>query len=433
MKAISFLGTNNYTETTYVYVNGAQEITCTTPYFAEALATFFPELDQIYVLVTPAVQVHSNLAALKSRLGERCQVVPIPSGHSEPELWKIFDALIAVVEEGDHVIFDITNSFRSLPFLTFLAAAYLRTAQQVKVEKITYGAFEARDLDANRTPVFDLTPFITLLDWLTATNQFIYTGDGRYLARLITAADTFEHPRRRLTPEEREAELVSKRIRGAAHAIEETSLALLTSLIPHAEQASYKLVERLQDAAEALAAQAPPYRMLAERIRATYAPFSAAAPMQDDLLADLKLQRAMVRWYLDKGHLPQAFTLMREWVVSAVGYRLGIRDQRILAHGDERYKIEEALGWAKQGLIEPQLLEVPPSEWAERLGALPGFKDLATFWNRLVDLRNLINHGAMRAAWEQTPVKTVVDNSETLYTQFEALVPVLLEDPTCLS
>lgn len=413
MKAISFLGTTKYTATTYCYDGSEKE----TPFIAEALAHFFPDVEQILVLLTPTVQAHPNWGQVQARLGSLVKPVPIPEGHSEAELWDIFNALTAAVDEGETVIFDITHSLRSLPFLTFLAAAYLRAARQVKVHKIIYGAFEAKDAE-NHTPVFELTPFVGLLDWITATNQFVYTGEGRYLARLLRDNDLFQHPQRRLTLEEREAEAASKRIRGAAQAIEETTAALLTSLIPHAEQASWNLIARLAQATEDLNTIAPPYRLLAERVRATYAPFAQPDPMAQDPVVDLRLQLAMARWYLDKGHIPQAGTLMREWLVSAVAYRLGITGEALMDAKGVRGEVEKALGWAvqkQQGRVEE------PSEWGVKLLSVMEFEHLIATWNELADWRNLINHGAMRKNWAETPVKTVLEKGEKFYMALQDL------------
>jgi len=158
MKALSFLGTTRYTFTQYQYRNTIVP----TRFFAEALPHFFPQTEKILVFVTPTVQQHDNLKELRSRLGDLLQPVPIPESHTEEALWQIFDALIGHVEEGEQVVFDITNSFRSIPFLVFIAAAFLRSARKVEVEAVVYGAFEAKSQDTNISPVFDLTPFVSL-------------------------------------------------------------------------------------------------------------------------------------------------------------------------------------------------------------------------------------------------------------------------------
>ena len=50
MKAITFLGTANYSPITYTY----QGQECRTRFFDQALPAFFPHIEQVLVLVTPA-------------------------------------------------------------------------------------------------------------------------------------------------------------------------------------------------------------------------------------------------------------------------------------------------------------------------------------------------------------------------------------------
>lgn len=426
MKAITFLGPTAYKPTTYCYNGREYE----TRFFAEALPHFFPDLERVLVFVTPTVQMHENLAALQDRLGELLHPVPIPEGHSEDELWETFDALTGAVAEGEKVLFDITHSFRSIPLLVFLAAAYMRAIRPVTVHRVIYGAWEARDKEANRSPVFDLTPFVSLLDWLTATDRFVETGDGRPLADLLQEAARFEHPQRQLTHQERAASDASRRIGLAASAIRKTSQALLTTLIPHAERASHLLAIRLTEAESDLAQQAPPYRVLAERVRTTYAPFALEAPMSDALETDLLAQLEMIGWYLDNGHMPQAITLMREWVVTAVGRWLGLGSEQLLDHHTGRRPVGESLNW----LVHHQpadtdldaRLDEPP--YAVELQSLPHARELALLWHQLTQIRNPINHAMMKKNWSEIKSDTIVSQIRECYERLGRLAPSLLEE-----
>jgi CRISPR-associated DxTHG motif protein len=389
--------------------------------FGEALRQF-EEYDEMLVFTT-AEAAQTTWPVLEAVDDPRIRKVDITIGGNTQELWALFEALTEEVEPGDAVVFDITHGLRSIPFLVFLAAAYLKEARDVEIEKIYYGAYEL----GQPAPVIDLSEFITLLDWLTATNQFIYTGNGRYLAALLKEAGEFEHPRRALTPEEQEQYDTAKRIGGAAGAITTTSQALLTTLVPHAEEASATLLDRLQDARKDLARKAPPYRLLADRIRETYEPLAVAEPLTDELAHDLQVQLVMIDWYMDKGHLPQAFTLMREWIVTAVGYRLGVTAPEILDFRGKRREVETALGrncklWRQSH--EPA--QTPP-QLVKALAELIDAREMADFWNRLTDFRNFINHAAMRRYWQQRPVKTVMEQSDTLYADFQVIAAQLLE------
>lgn len=421
-KVITFLGTRPIA-TAYEY----EGETYTGHAFAEALRQF-ADFDEMLVFTTEAA-AETTWPVIAALADPRIRKVDIPDGRDTAELWHLFEALTREVAHSDTVIFDITHGLRSIPFLIFLAAAYLKEACDVTIERVLYGAYEL----GRPAPVIDLTDFVGLLDWLTATDRFVGMGDGRDLASLLRQAGHFEHPRRRLTGEEREAEAVGKRIAAAAGSIERTSQALLTNLIPQAERAGAALIEDLEAAGEDLARTAPPYRVLAEHVRTTYAPLGVPAPFEDDLPQDLAVQRRMIAWYMDKGHMPQALTVMREWLVTAVGCRLGVAGLDLLDYKGARQDVESALNrnskYWQQG--------APAGETLPKLAAAmqiwPESKTIADLWNQVADLRNLINHAMMRRTWQQWPVETVMKRCHAVYAAFEALADILEEAISCSS
>jgi CRISPR-associated DxTHG motif protein len=421
-KIITFLGT--YPKQTEYLHDG--EI-YTGQVFGEALRQFV-DFKEMLVFTTERAG-ETTWPVLEALDDARIRRVDIAIGGDTQELWTLFKTLTEEVAPGDEVIFDITHGLRSIPFLVFLAAAYLKEARDVEIDKIYYGAYEL----GQPAPVIDLSEFVTLLDWLTATNQFIYTGNGQYLAALLRDAGAFEHPHRELTPEEQVQYATAKRIGRAAGAITETSQALLTTLVPHSEGASATLLERLQDAREDLAQKAPPYRMLADRIRETYEPLAVAEPMTDDLERDLQVQLVMIDWYMDKGHLPQAFTLMREWIVTAVGYRLDISAPDILDVKGLRRDVESALGHNAKSWQQANDPAYTPPRLVRALRELVDAKEMADFWNQLTDFRNRINHGAMRKHWAQMPVATVMSLSKDIHADFTSMTAKLLEASPCSS
>ncbi|RME96975.1 MAG: TIGR02221 family CRISPR-associated protein, partial [Chloroflexi bacterium] len=180
MTLLTFLGTADYKPTTYVLGDRRHP----TRYCSAAVAHFYRPKTTL-VVVTQAAEARHFESLADEIAGVTTPVaVPIPDGHSEADLWQMFDALTAHVAEGDDLVVDITNGFRSLPFLSFLAVAFLRIARRVKIQRILYGAWEARN-PANESPIFDLTPFLTLLDWTIATDRFTRFGDASDLAALL--------------------------------------------------------------------------------------------------------------------------------------------------------------------------------------------------------------------------------------------------------
>lgn len=374
MKAISFLGPARYQPTIYCY--DGKEIE--TPFFAEALPCFFPEVEQLLVLLTPTVQAHDNWAQVRARLGDLVAPVPIPEGRTESELWDIFKALTEAVDEGETVVFDITHSFRSLPFLTFLAAAYLRAARQIKVHKIIYGAFEAKDAE-NHTPVFELTPFVGLLDWITATNQFIYTGDGRYLAHLLAQ----EGADRRFPA-----------LRKAGEQLQSFSLAMMLCRPLEVMDEAGKLAGALQRAEPGLARWTQPFGLLADRIQEEYADRALPDPtVPQNVVASLRQQFTLIRWYLGNNQIIQAMSLAREWVITAVGWRLGqgfvlsVKDREQLGHG-----VEGLSRLRNERCEASDLNEVGRQlrDWPESIQ-----EALSPLWAHLTSVRNDLDHVGM--------------------------------------
>ncbi len=404
MKAISFLGTTAYKPTTYEH-RGAR---CHTRFFAEALIHFYPELEEVLVFATPTVRQHANLAALRERLGTRMRAVPIPEGHSEEELWQIFDALIEAVDEGETVLFDITNSYRSLPLLVLLAAAYLRTARGVNLEGVIYGAFEARtgsDLPGEAiTPVFDLTPFdltpfLELLDWLTATDQFIRTGNARYLAGFLD-----EQGRRHR----------SNALKYAARKLSELSQAMMMCRPLEVMETAEGLGQALQRAAEHMALWTKPFTLLADRINAEYADRGCANYWQD-VHRGLRIQLDLIQWYLDNEQIIQAVTLAREWMITLVGYRLSMG---LSLDADRR---EAQIGYAIGQLSRQHRgEEVDLCEAAIALSRLPECEQIRETWDSLSNMRNDLDHAGMRESGARAArlvrrAKSLLPDLETLF------------------
>jgi hypothetical protein len=327
--------------------------------------------------VTPQVQQHTNFEALHEELGTRMKPVPIPQGHSEQDLWTIFDRLTGHVEKEEAVVFDITNSFRSIPFLSFLAAAYLRTALNVNVESIIYGAFEAQENGIS--PVFDLTPFIGLLDWTTATDQFIHTGDARRLAALLNPSGAKKGPAFE-----------------ASNTLSTVSLAAFLCqpypLMPEAQQ----LEERLKAAEQQFDVDARPYRTLRRQIVDEFGTFGASKEAEPEV--HLQKQFHMIEWYQRNNQLIQAVTLAREWLISAVTIRLG---ETVDLRRSQRETMERAvsgLGMLKQKLRGPdgtERLFGPDdlNEYGRRVfDTWPEVDRLRRLWGNLSAVRNTLDH-----------------------------------------
>lgn len=356
-KAITFLGWTRprageqqptYRTTTYRYADNDSP---PTGFMAVATAHFFRP-DALLVLVTPQAKAQ-NLPDLQRDLADHglpaATPVDIPAGQDEAELWQIFTIIADTVQHGDTLIFDITNGYRSLPVLALIATSYLQAVRpDVTLEKLVYGAYDASE--AGITPVFDLTPFVQLLDWTNATTALLQFGraDFRPLVRQ-SALD------------------------GLARHLDSLTLSLHTSRPRQAMEAAAALPDQLATAKQHAAA-APPFALLFDQIAQEYAPLGLAQPNQEPHAA-LQRMLQIIEWYVQKGLLVQAVTLAREWLISLVRLHLDLPP-----FSDDRHQQESILN---ERAPVPALLQ-------------PHFAPIKAQWDRIRTPRNDLAHSGMR-------------------------------------
>lgn len=367
---LTVLGTANYSVTRYTW----QEQQVETRFVAEALCEFF-QIDRVTVLLTREAR-DKNWEAFQHQLGDRVQAKDIPSGRTEAEIWQIFDAVVDVVVPGEQVIFDITSAFRSIPILVLLAAAFLQKARDVKIRGVYYGAFEA---NPQAPPIFDLTPAIKLLDWLTATNQFIATGSSVEFSRLLATIqrDFVQDIQSNLVPKKKSPlKLWGDRIEGISRSIE---LIRSRDLLMEASRLQAIPLEQLQNDVGVFA---KPFQLLLEQIQRDYGQFGLPNLDQAEPRQVLQKQFLLLRWYVTKDLGTQAVLLAREWIVSVlcVEENLGYLDRGI------RLQVEQQLG----GMIgrNPQLQQ-PIARHAASA------EQLAMLWRDVTRYRNNIAHTQM--------------------------------------
>jgi CRISPR-associated Csx2 family protein len=320
LKIISFLGFNNYTEVTYLHPDFANNpVKVVTPFYQEALVKFFNP-KTLYILLTASAEnkipngaKESNWLALKKKLADRVDLKPItniPENNTPEDIWSIFDRVTNCLETGDEVIFDITHSFRSIPIVALLAVSYLRVVRQVNIKGLLYGAYEARKQIGEKpskddeTPSFDLFPIVSLLDWTTATDQFIKTGNGEALADLLNNNECANQETKKL------ADNISNISRG---------LQMLRPMDVMNESA--QLPENIQEATPTISQEIPPFATLLKRVEADYSKFGLVNPQQqNNAKASLIKQLKMVEWYINKQEIVQALSVAREWLPSLLCY-----------------------------------------------------------------------------------------------------------------
>jgi CRISPR-associated DxTHG motif protein len=313
MKLLTFLGAAMAHETTYVMPDGREH---TAPFCGAALARFYPDTEMRVFVTKDAKKMHwARFEALAEDHVASLLAVDIPDGRDEAQLWQVFQAVVDHVDADEPVIFDITHGFRSLPFLSFLAAAYLRVVKQIRLEAVLYGNFEARDqsVTPHRAPVIDMTHFVDLLDWMIAADRFVRFGDAHDLAQQLRSA----RPAYQQQQADKSLQTDAIRLGQAAKALDDVSLALRLIRPAQAMEASSTLQTRLMDATQSLQAHAQPFIPLAQSVSDAFAPLSLSrADQSRDPVDLLARERRMVFWYLERKQYVQAMAVAREWIIT---------------------------------------------------------------------------------------------------------------------
>lgn len=407
MKIISFLGLSNYAETTYVSPIDSEKVT--TPFFQEALVEFYhPET--LYVLLTQTVEKsiprgasESNWEALQKRLNGKVNLQPIkniPERNSPEDIWLIFQQVTNCLQDGDSVIFDITHSFRSVPVVALIAVSYLRVVRQVKIEGLLYGAFEAQNKETNETPTFDLLPIVSLLEWTTATDQFIKTGNGEALASLLHTNSTTEK--------------LAASIKGIAQGLQ-----LLRPMDVMRESAL--LPDRIKEATPIVSQSVPPFESLLERVEKDYGTFGLANP--EDYTTNSKFslirQLKMIEWYAKKGQTVQALSLAREWLPSLLCYHFKLDPQIERPNRDEMELLLKG-GTIKGSDGVPDRKSIHLCQWLK----IPKKtrKQLNNLWGGEFNLANLRND-ALHAGFRKKPksAEEIVQQTHKILEELNAI------------
>jgi hypothetical protein len=406
MKLLTFLGTGRYDLTCYHW----NEHRYDTRFSPVASCSFLAPSELILFLTHEAEeQVLPEFRSEFSTDIPLC-VVPVPLGRNEDELWEIFNQISAQVKPHEQVAFDITNGLRSFPLVGLMAAVFLHSALKVDVRHVFYGAFDVgRVTTPGMTPIFDLSPMLSLLDWSVAAERFNKTGDGRALSSLVS------QQRKAL------AQAVGVEQAGAlgnlANMIAEISRALSLIRVYRAMDMSAGLVQRIDRARPALSLMAAtqPFQLLLDTVGNTYAPIGLADPEDPaQALHNLDTQRKMLAWYAEREHWVQAITVARELLVSWFMAYLGHFD---FVEREKRESVEEVVNteahrWKNVRKLKGEYQPI-------FLASVPCLDEALSLWNDLVGVRNDVDHAGMR----KNPLKPedLVSQMETILKRIYAL------------
>lgn len=430
---LSTLGTGNYVPCHYVINNWNSELVV---FVQEAIVDYlcpkWETNDRIVIFCTDeAKKLNWNDdpkrydgRGLNTRLLQRgyppeIQMISIPSGKTEDEIMDIFLKVIDVLNPGDEVFVDITHSFRSIPLLLTVVLNYAKVVKEVSVEGIFYGALEALGTlsevqkmpeDNRLAPIFDLTPYDSLLEWAHAVNVFKKAGCAVDLIRLLNKnlGSLFRSKKEKSF---RESLNLFSILKGR---LESLTGSLATARGPEIWNFSpfSNLIEDIEHSD-----LIPPMKPLMEMIKSTLSGFDTTDPMERTFYA--------ASWCIDHFMIPQAYILLREGIITGLCELFGYDPL------DDEIR-EDFWG----GLLKVTATGKPKEEWRgflkEREEAAikiinqggEAFKELAKAFDRLRNYRNDFLHGGWKknSTGYQTLMRAVKECKEELYEAWKKYV-----------
>ncbi|MEM3373491.1 MAG: TIGR02221 family CRISPR-associated protein [Candidatus Anstonellales archaeon] len=381
MVLLSFLGKGDYQEVTYFIPGENKEFK--TKFFLQALNEFYAP-SKIIVYMTEEAErkydeeLRSKITFEKKRICE---------GKTIEELWNNFEIISESIPNDEAIIIDITHAFRSIPIIALSVITFLRVLNNINVEKILYGAFEAKNFYNGKAPIFDITSFLHLIEWSYATDEFLNFGNAKRLREIM------DNIHNKSYKETTNTKSVSLKSLGKNLDKITTALAVVrpSEVVKNAKELP-RIIEKVKIDLENL----PDVKPLSKLLNILPENFKIIADAEGNLFDSkgFKAQAEMINFYIQIKQFQQAITLARESIVSY----LCCQDKLNPFDRNEREKVETIL-----------------NEWVDlsRKGIMLNEKSsrFAELWAKIINCRNDINHAGMRkepSSAEQL-IKNIID------------------------
>jgi CRISPR-associated protein Csx16 len=321
-RLVTFLGTGNYQPVIYRdSVTG--RCAAETKWIARALAELHRPAESIVLATPTAKEKHGkDLYADLGYVGFHPELRAIPEGGASHDLWQQFEIIKTALRapEGVHVILDITHGFRSQPFFAAAVVAFIRAVDVGEVPlSVVYGGFEAKD-KAGVAPIWELTPFVDLLDYAREIMLFLKTGRVAGIAsRAEALGRLLNKDWAKALPDERGPQPRLSRLAQAISAFGQDLETVRTGALLLGKTGTGGTAKALATIIEAertqLAKVLPPLADVLDRIAAMAAPLIGCSERLNTSEGHAALA-ALAKLYLDMGRYSEAATTVREGLVT---------------------------------------------------------------------------------------------------------------------
>ncbi len=237
-------------------------------------------------------------------LSAQVEGISILSGMNENEMWKIFQTVFDLIEDGDELYFDLTHSFRYLPMLILVLGNYAKFLKNIRIAHISYGNYEARNEIG--APIINLLPLAALQDWTFAAADFLRNGNCDQLVQLT---------KRTIFIETCGKDEVANGLQSLTNELQTITNNIQTCRGLAITQNDN--MAQLKRSIEALTTEIiPPLIPVVKKIELSFANFSVDKNTLNGLHA--------ARWCYDNRMYQQAITILQETIVSLICEQTGL-------------------------------------------------------------------------------------------------------------
>ena len=226
--------------------------------------------------------------------------VDICEGKNEHELLELFNTMFEAIGQDDEITFDITHGFRFIPFLFFPIMSYAKELKNIRINNIYYGLFEKEKV----SDIIDLKQYDEILDCAGAARNFRCSGNSSEICNVIS--------RKVNTLPDNEKSILGK-YNNIAKCLNDLSRALLTCQGGNQKFSISKKAENLMKNKQKLESFTEKENLIFNNLIS-----HAIASVSDLSAAELPYISGMkaVEWYISKGLILQAYTGLRESIVT---------------------------------------------------------------------------------------------------------------------
>ena len=341
MKLISFLGGQEDGPGIY----SCAGTSCETRFVQEAICRLLGTVDDALLFATEGARrdAWGQVSAVLSDCGVASELVLISEGETEDELWEIFRVLGNSIDDGEKIVFDITHGFRSLLLVGFLSAAFLRATGKAEIAHVFYCQDRG---EGQPSPLLDLTPFLSILDWTTSVHAFLWSMDAAGINRLAnrTAKEAYLSGR----PD------APEKLSRFAETLDGFAVAARMARPVEALNLAAGIARDIDEVTGEMEVFTPPLVEVLDEIRIV-GDLGIRRPETDEGLtwAHVEKELSLIGFMVERGLLLQGVTFSREWMVNVmllIRYGDGYTGW---LNPDTRYDMSQTFGAALLNLKHP--------------------------------------------------------------------------------